>query len=199
MAVGGELAQEQDDRVLLVLEPRIRLGDDDGGGGDDDGGGGDDEDNDEHELVQDLFTSVFLHISYFQVLSNEESSTRTFHRTTSAQVNLITDYFEEIEMRAGEREKKGMKNEKRKRRWREWSQITEKDQGVQMPAKVDFRNSQVTLDEANAMLAEFESDKETAMDTLTDGDEGIQVGQIPSYNFENLCLVFLILIRQYCR
>jgi len=52
------------------------------------------------------------------VLSNEESSTRTFHRTTSAQV---------------------------------------------------------TLDEANAMLAEFESDKETAMDTLTDGDEGIQM------------------------
>ena len=51
----------------------------------------------------------------------------------------------------------------------------EKDQGVQMPAKVDFRNSQVTLDEANAMLAEFETDKETAMDTLTDGDEGIQV------------------------
>ena len=138
VAVGGELAQEQDDRVLLVLEPRIRLGDDDGGGGDDDGGGGDDEDNDEHELVQDLFTSVFLHISYFQVLSNEESSTRTFHRTTSAQVNLITDYFEEIEMRAGEREKKGMKNEKRKRRWREWSQITEKDQGVQTPAKVDM-------------------------------------------------------------
>ena len=34
---------------------------------------------------------------------------------------------------------------------------------------------QVTLDEANAMLAEFETDKETAMDTLTDGDEGIQV------------------------
>jgi len=52
------------------------------------------------------------------VLSNEESSTRTFHRTTSAQV---------------------------------------------------------TLDEANAMLAEFETDKETAMDTLTDGDEGIQM------------------------
>jgi len=25
------------------------------------------------------------------------------------------------------------------------------------------------------MLAEFESDKETAMDTLTDGDEGIQM------------------------
>ena len=40
----------------------------------------------------------------------------------------------------------------------------------------------MTLDEANAMLAEFESDKETAMDTLTDGDEGIQVGQIPIYN-----------------
>ena len=38
------------------------------------------------------------------------------------------------------------------------------------------------MDEANAMLAEFESDKETAMDTLTDGDEGIQVGQIFSYN-----------------
>ena len=33
----------------------------------------------------------------------------------------------------------------------------------------------MTLDEANAMLAEFETDKETAMDTLTDGDEGIQV------------------------
>ena len=77
----------------------------------------------------------------------------------------------------------------------------EKDQGVQMPAKVDFCNSQVTLDEANAMLAEFESDKETAMDTLTDGDEGIQVGQIRGYGFffENLCLVFLILIRKYCR
>ena len=51
VAVGGELAQEQDDRVLLVLEPRIRLGDDD-------------EDNDEHELVLDLFTSVFLHILF---------------------------------------------------------------------------------------------------------------------------------------
>ena len=105
VAVGGELAQEQDDRVLLLLEPRIRLGDDD-------------EDNDEHELVQDLFTSVFLHISYFQVLSNEESSTRTFHRTTSAQVNLTTDYCEEKEMRVGERERKGKgkaeKNEKRK-------------------------------------------------------------------------------------
>ena len=37
---------------------------------------------------------------------------------------------------------------------------------------------QVTLDEANAMLAEFETDKETAMDTLTDGDEGIQVIQV---------------------
>jgi len=52
------------------------------------------------------------------VLSNEESSTRTFHRTTSAQV---------------------------------------------------------TLDEANAMLAEFDTEKESAMDTLTDGDEGIQM------------------------
>ena len=129
------------------------------------------------------------------MLSNEESSTRTFHRTTSAQVNLITDYCEEIEMRAGERERKekvkAEKNEKRKRRWREWSQITEKDQGVQMPAKVDFCQSQVTLDEANAMLAEFESDKETAMDTLTDGDEGIQVGQIPSYNlFLRTCVWF---------
>ena len=137
------------------------------------------------------------------MLSNEESSTRTFHRTTSAQVNLTTDYCEEKEMRAGERERKGKvkseKNEKRKRRWREWNEIPEKDQGVQLPAKVDFCNSQVTLDEANAMLAEFESDKETAMDTLTDGDEGIQVGQVPSYNFENLCLVFLILIRKYCR
>ena len=29
----------------------------------------------------------------------------------------------------------------------------------------------VTLDEANAMLAEFETDKETAMDTNTDTDE----------------------------
>ena len=36
----------------------------------------------------------------------------------------------------------------------------------------------MTLDEANAMLAEFETDKETAMDTLTDGDEGIQVIQV---------------------
>ena len=142
VAVGGELAQEQDDRVLLVLEPRIRLGDDDGGGGDDDGGGGDDENNDEYELVQDLFTSVFLHMLFFQVLSNEESSTRTFHRTTSAQVKFTTDYCEEKEMRAGERERKGKgkaeKNEKRKRRWREWTQIPEKDQGVQMPAKVDM-------------------------------------------------------------
>ena len=34
---------------------------------------------------------------------------------------------------------------------------------------------QVTLDEANAMLAEFDTEKESAMDTLTDGDEGIQV------------------------
>ena len=51
VAVGGELAQEQDDRVLLLLEPRIRLGDDD-------------EDNDEHELVQDLFTSVFLNMLF---------------------------------------------------------------------------------------------------------------------------------------
>ena len=51
VAVGGELAQEQDDRVLLVLEPWIRLGNDD-------------EDNDEHELVQDLFTSVFLHMLF---------------------------------------------------------------------------------------------------------------------------------------
>ena len=76
------------------------------------------------------------------MLSNEESSTRTFHRTTSAQVNLITDYREEIEMRAGDRERKekgkAEKNEKRKRRWREWTQIPEKDQGVQMPAKVDM-------------------------------------------------------------
>ena len=41
---------------------------------------------------------------------------------------------------------------------------------------------QVTLDdyEANAMLAEFETDKETAMDTLTDGDEGIQVIHLQS-------------------
>ena len=89
-------------------------------------------------------------------------------------------------MRAGGRERKGKgyaeKEEKRETQWREWNEITEKDQGVQMPAKVDFGNSQVTLDEANAMLAEFESDKETAMDTLTDGDEGIQVGQIPSYD-----------------
>ena len=36
----------------------------------------------------------------------------------------------------------------------------------------------MTLDEANAMLAEFETDKETAMDTLTDGDEGIQVAPL---------------------
>ena len=57
----------------------------------------------------------------------------------------------------------------------------------------------MTLDEANAMLAEFESDKETAMDTLTDGDEGIQVRSPVMTCFENLCLVFLILIRKYCR
>ena len=84
----------------------------------------------------------FFFICYFQVLSNEESSTRTFHRTTSAQVNLTTDYCEEKEMRAGERERKekvkAEKNEKRRRRWRKWSQIMEKDQGVQMPAKVDM-------------------------------------------------------------
>merc|ERR1719150_2387695 len=49
------------------------------------------------------------------VLSNEDSSTRTFQRTTSAQV---------------------------------------------------------TLDEANAMLAEFETDKDTAMDTNNDNDDG---------------------------
>ena len=30
---------------------------------------------------------------------------------------------------------------------------------------------QVTLDEANAMLAEFETDKDTAMDTNNDTDE----------------------------
>ena len=45
-------------------------------------------------------------------------------------------------MRAGERERKGKvkseKNEKRKRRWREWNEIPEKDQGIQMPAKVDM-------------------------------------------------------------
>ena len=51
VAVGGELAQEQDDRVLLLLEPWIRLGDDD-------------EDNDEHEFVQDLFTSIFVHMLF---------------------------------------------------------------------------------------------------------------------------------------
>ena len=44
----------------------------------------------------------------------------------------------------------------------------------------------MTLDEANAMLAEFESDKETAMDTLTDGDEGIQVRSPVMTCFENL-------------
>jgi len=52
------------------------------------------------------------------VLSNEDSSTRTFQRTTSAQV---------------------------------------------------------TLDEANAILAEFESDKDTAMDTNNDTDDGINM------------------------
>ena len=42
----------------------------------------------------------------------------------------------------------------------------------------------MTLDEANAMLAEFETDKETAMDTLTDGDEGIQVIHLQSVCFQ---------------
>ena len=43
----------------------------------------------------------------------------------------------------------------------------------------------MTLDEANAMLAEFETDKETAMDTLTDGDEGIQVVPLIWFSFDN--------------
>ena len=43
----------------------------------------------------------------------------------------------------------------------------------------------MTLDEANAMLAEFETDKETAMDTLTDGDEGIQVAPLVWFSFDN--------------
>ena len=41
------------------------------------------------------------------------------------------------------------------------------------------------MDEANAMLAEFETDKETAMDTLTDGDEGIQVVPLIWFSFDN--------------
>ena len=43
----------------------------------------------------------------------------------------------------------------------------------------------MTLDEANAMLAEFETDKETAMDTLTDGDEGIQVAALVWFSYDN--------------
>ena len=43
----------------------------------------------------------------------------------------------------------------------------------------------MTLDEANAMLAEFETDKETAMDTLTDGDEGIQVAPLIWFSNDN--------------
>ena len=42
----------------------------------------------------------------------------------------------------------------------------------------------MTLDEANAMLAEFETDKETAMDTLTDGDEGIQGGPLIWFSYD---------------
>ena len=45
----------------------------------------------------------------------------------------------------------------------------------------------MTLDEANAMLAEFDTDKEVAMDTNTDGDEGIQVNII----CETLSIFFL--------
>ena len=41
------------------------------------------------------------------------------------------------------------------------------------------------MDEANAMLAEFETDKETAMDTLTDGDEGIQVAPLIWFSDDN--------------
>ena len=41
------------------------------------------------------------------------------------------------------------------------------------------------MDEANAMLAEFETDKETAMDTLTDGDEGIQVAPLIWFSYDN--------------
>ena len=41
------------------------------------------------------------------------------------------------------------------------------------------------MDEANAMLAEFETDKETAMDTLTDGDEGIQVVHLVWFSYDN--------------
>ena len=35
------------------------------------------------------------------------------------------------------------------------------------------------------MLAEFETDKETAMDTLTDGDEGIQVAPLIWFSYDN--------------
>ena len=74
-------------------------------------------------------------------MSNEESSTRTFHRTTSAQVRNAAPSGSKASL-------------------------------APLP--------QVTLDEANAMLAEFGTDKETAMDTNTDGDEGIQVGTSPA-------------------
>ena len=64
------------------------------------------------------------------MLSNEESSTRTFHRTTSAQVNLITDYREEIEMRAGDRERKEKgKAEKNEKRNKETLERKESDHG----------------------------------------------------------------------
>jgi len=66
-------------------------------------------------LKSKMSESSYWSPSTDSVLSNEDSSTRTFQRTTSAQV---------------------------------------------------------TLDEANAMLAEFETDKDTAMDTNNDNDDG---------------------------
>ena len=67
------------------------------------------------------------------VISNEESSTRTFQRTTSAQVTTT-------------------------------SILTQHN---------DTQSSQVTLDEANAMLAEFDTvERESAMDTNNDTDDG---------------------------
>ena len=53
------------------------------------------------------------------VLSNEESSTRTFHRTTSAQVNIkliIAKRDREREKRKRRRKKKGQKRERRGKR-----------------------------------------------------------------------------------
>merc|ERR1712217_763310 len=69
-------------------------------------------------LKSKMSESSYWSPSSDSIISNEDSSTRTFQRTTSAQV---------------------------------------------------------TLDEANAMLAEFDTDKDTAMDTNNDTDDGINM------------------------